>query len=174
MAVPVAVRTAVAEAVSTLHSSAADVRWTAPASWHLTVAFLGGTDAGPVEPLTTCLRRVASSFEPFTVRLRTSAERGSRRSVPWIGLEPSEPLTALAGAVRTALREFGLPCEDHAFRPHLTLARARGRASIPRALADAYRGPAATWTVPGLELVRSHLGRAGARHETLSAVPFPA
>jgi 2'-5' RNA ligase len=158
----------------------ADVRWIDPASWHLTVAFLGNVDAGLVEPVTACLRRVADQFEPFAVQLQPSAGRGARSSVLWIELEPSEPLAAMAVAVRAGLRELGLPEglpeglreQDRAFRPHLTLARARGRASIPRSLADAYEGPAATWTVPGLVLMRSHLSRAGARYETLSTVPF--
>jgi RNA 2',3'-cyclic 3'-phosphodiesterase len=177
VAVPAAVGEGVMQAVTARRlREAADVRWTDPASWHLTVAFLGNVDAGLVEPVTACLRHVADQFEPFAVHLQPSAGRGARSSVLWIELKPSEPLAAMAVAVRAGLRELGLPEglreEDRAFRPHLTLARARGRASIPRSLADAYEGPAATWTVPGLALMRSHLSRAGVRYETLSTVLF--
>jgi RNA 2',3'-cyclic 3'-phosphodiesterase len=177
VAVPAAVGERVMQAAAALNvREAANVRWGDPASWHLTVAFLGNVDPSLIEPLAACLRQVASQFEPFTVQLRPSAGRGARSSVLWIELEPSEPLAAVAAAVRSGLRELGLPArlrdEDRAFRPHLTLARARGRTCIPRSLADAYKGPAATWTVPGLELMRSHLNRAGARYETLLTAPF--
>jgi 2'-5' RNA ligase len=178
VAVPPAVQRAVAEAAAVLRASARDdLRWTDPASWHLTVAFLGRTDAALVEPLTTALREVAASGAPFAVRLRREAGRPARGGVLWVELEPSQPFAELAAAVWAALRELGLPSQDlptqdRPFRPHLTLARARGRASVPRSLVDGYHGPAMTWTVAALELVRSHLGRTGSRYETLATCPL--
>ncbi|MGH8930402.1 MAG: RNA 2',3'-cyclic phosphodiesterase [Egibacteraceae bacterium] len=172
--VPEMVREEVGEALAPLRSLGPDVRWTDPAGWHLTVAFLGNTDVALVEPLTAGLRRATSGFTPFSVRLRSSAARAHRSGVLWIELAPSEPLSMVAAAVRTVLHTLGVPGEDRDFRPHLTLARARARLSIPRSLADAYSGPASTWTVPGLELVRSHLGRTGARYEAVATFPFQA
>jgi len=148
------------------------VRWTDPAGWHLTVAFLGHTDAALVQPLTAALQQVTTEFTPFVVRLQPSATRTPRSGVLWIDTEPSENLSIVASAVLRALCTLGFPREDRAFRPHITLARSSGRKPIPRSLADAYSGPASSWTVPGLELVRSHLGRAGARYETVARLPF--
>lgn len=175
--VPAQVRAAVAEAATALRSlgshdsHGSSMRWTDPASWHVTVAFLGSTDADLVVPLTIALCEVASGCAPFSVRLRPMAGRSARQGVLWVELEPSEPLEALAAAVRSALQTLGIKGEDRAFRPHLTLARSRGRAPIPRSLVDAYHGPPAGWTVGGLELMRSHLGRT-THYESVSAIPF--
>ncbi len=172
--VPQVVREEVGQALAPLRCFGADVRWADPAGWHLTVAFLGNTDVALVEPLTVGLRRVTSGFAPFSVRLRSSAGRASGSGVLWIELAPSERLSMVAEAVRAMLRMLGMPGKDRDFHPHLTLARAPARLPIPRSLADAYSGPASTWTVPGLELVRSHLGRTGTRYETISTFPFQA
>lgn len=172
VAVPARVREEILEAVVPLRSYEAGVRWTDPAGWHLTVAFLGGTDPVLVPPLTAALRHVTSGFAPFVVGLRSLATRAFRSGVLWIDLEPSEHLAIVAEAVSTALCTLGFPIQDRPFRPHLTLARSSGRTSIPRLLADAYSGPASRWTVPGLELVRSHLSRAGSRYETVARLPF--
>ena len=180
VAVPEDVRAAVADAAAPLRPLAAkldvDVRWTDPAGWHLTVAFLGRTEAALVDPLVAALRGVAGDADPFDVRLRPEAGRNARSGVLWVELEPCPPLAALAGSVRAALDRLGVrrdPAgQDRAYRPHLTLARARGRASIPRSLAAAYRGPSLGWTVGALELVRSRLGRVGARYETVATSAF--
>lgn len=170
VAVPRAAREAVAAAAAPLRGMGADVRWTDLAAWHLTVAFLGQMDPAMLNGLASALAEVAGRFTPFEVQLRPVAGRNARSRVLWIELEPCEPLQAVAAAVGIALRGLGLCAEDQAFRPHLTLARAR--ASVPRSLADAYHGPPAAWTVMDLELVRSHLGRAGARYETVASFPF--
>lgn len=170
VAVPRAVREAVAAAAAPLRGKGADLVWTDPAGWHLTVAFLGQTDPAGLDALTGALAKVAVDFEVFDVRLRPVAGRSARSGVLWVELEPCEPLQAVAAAVGVALRGLGLRTEERAFRPHLTLARARR--SVPRPLAEAYRGPAVAWTVPGLELVRSHLRQTGARYETVAWFPF--
>ncbi|MGH8903485.1 MAG: RNA 2',3'-cyclic phosphodiesterase [Egibacteraceae bacterium] len=171
VAVPRAAREAVAAAAAPLRSMGADVRWTDLTGWHLTVAFLGQTDPTMRSGLASALAEVAARFTPFEVQLRPVAGRGVRSHVLWIELEPCEPLQEVAAAIGVALRGLGWSVEDRAFRPHLTLARARASV-VPRSLVDAYHGPPVTWTVADLELVRSHLGRAGARYETVASFPF--
>lgn len=172
VAVPRAVREAVATAVAPLRGMGADVRWTDPAGWHLTVAFLGQTDPAILNVLTSALAEVAAGFTTFDLQLRPVARRNTRSRALWIELEPCEPLQTVAAAVGVALRGLGISVEDQAFRPHLTLARAQAHSSVPRSLPDAYDGPVLVWMVPGLELVRSHLGHAGARYETVASLPF--
>jgi 2'-5' RNA ligase len=150
----------------------ADVRWTDPAGWHLTVAFLGQTEPAVLNVLTSTLAEVTADFTAFDVQLRPIAGRYARSQVLWIELEPCEPLQTVAAAVGVTLRGLGISVEDRPFRPHLTLGRAKAHASFPRSLADAYDGPALSWTVPGLELVHSRLGHAGARYETVALLPF--
>lgn len=172
LAVPHSVREAVSAAAAPLRGMGADLAWTDPAGWHLTVAFLGQTDPAVLHALTSALTEVIAGFAVFEVQLRPIAGRNARSGVLWVELEPCEPLQAVSAAVSATLGDLGLRTEERAFRPHLTLARARARRSVPRSLADAYCGPAIAWTVPALELVRSHLRRAGARYETMVSFPL--
>lgn len=172
VAVPPAVQEAVAAAAAPLRSRGGDLRWTDPAGWHLTVAFLGQTHPAALDELANALTEAAARFTAFDVQLRPVAGRSGPSGVLWVELEPCEPFQAVATAVDAALRGVGVRTGDRMFRPHLTLARARTRGSMPRSLVDAYHGSAVGWTVPGLELVRSHLARAGAQYETVGSFPF--
>jgi 2'-5' RNA ligase len=67
-------------------------------------------------------------------------------------------LRRLAASVAAAARRCGIPVEDRPYRPHLTLARARGGAQLDRA-ADGLAGFTGTpWSAEALHLVRSRLG----------------
>ena len=77
------------------------------------------------------------------------------------------PEEGLAEGLEQAARTLGWPEETRAFRPHLTLARARrGRHPEPPPALD----PASEsgW-VRRLQLVRSHLGPAGASYTALDS-----
>jgi 2'-5' RNA ligase len=49
----------------------------------------------------------------------------------WLGVDSGKALVAVHQALTVALADAGLPVEDRAFRPHLTLARIR-RGAISR------------------------------------------
>lgn len=142
-----------------------DLRWTDPSGWHSTLAFLGPTDPGRVPFLAEILTDVTAVFAPFTLAtggLGGFPSPGAARVV-WYGIEDSEGrLAALASAVRHALRVT----DEQPFRPHLTLARARGqsRASIDFAAPP----PAGTLRVEELALYRSVLAQGPARYEPLA------
>lgn len=76
---------------------------------------------------------------------------------------PVEGLTDLASTIVDATRAFGAAPSSRSFRGHLTLARTKARRVDLAALAFERE-----WTVAGVELIRSHLGRGGARYETLA------
>ena len=50
----------------------------------------------------------------------------------WIGLEAGPQLAALAAAIDEKMASLGIPKENRAFSPHLTLARGRGGSGSPR------------------------------------------
>jgi 2'-5' RNA ligase len=49
-------------------SAAAELRWTDPASWHLTIAFLGARPSDGVDRVAAMMRRATGTMETFTVR----------------------------------------------------------------------------------------------------------
>ncbi|KLI97646.1 RNA 2',3'-cyclic phosphodiesterase [Streptomyces albidoflavus] len=124
---------------------------------HFTLAFLGPSDPGRLDGLAARLARAARRTAPFPLALRGAGRFGDR--VLWA--RPDGDLTALArlaDRVRAAATRAGLPPDaEHAFRPHLTLARVRpGQplrlAPYTEALAELTAGP---WQVDEVRLIRS-------------------
>jgi 2'-5' RNA ligase len=135
------------------------VRWTTRAQWHVTLRFLGEVpDPGPVIAALDGAR-----LAPCEARLGP-AVAGLGREVVMV---PVDGLDVLADAVVTATAGLGRPPEDRPFTGHLTLARVRRGA--PRGARRGVVGEAieARFPVTDVRLVRSHLGRDGARYEDL-------
>ena len=115
--------------------------------------------------------RAARRHQVLQLTFRGAGAFGSRRHARalWMGLSGDrEPLRRLAWSVGAAARRSGIATEERAYRPHLTLARARVPMDVTQAV-DAlasYAGP--MWTATAISLVRSHLGRV-AKHETIAS-----
>lgn len=145
------------------------LRWSAPEHWHLTLAFLGEVAAPALPELSDRLARAAGRSAPVRLRLAGAGHFG--RQVLWIGVDgDTAALARLADRCAAAARRSGIPMEERRFRPHLTVARARGRGADLRGAADAlsaYAGP--WWVAADVRLVRSHLGPPLV-HETLATL----
>jgi len=184
VAVPIGetLRSELAAAVDALRTKApadfAELRWTEPAAWHLTLAFLGPIPPEVVPGLAASMTEVAVTHPPFAVPTGGVGAFPSRRDVRvlWYGVtDRSRRLAELAVEVRNAM---GLK-ESAPFRAHLTLARARGDRGNP--LAPAIRDaefPTGVLSVDRLVLFRGHLGSGPPRYESLVeaalAAPAPA
>jgi 2'-5' RNA ligase len=130
--VSLATANALARAVETLsrraRDSGADLRWVPPASYHVTLKFLGSTRAEAIDAVVDALGRACAgtpghAFKTGRLGAFPSLERAS---VLWPGIdEPSGALGRLATAGETALVALGYPAENRAFHPHVTLARAK-------------------------------------------------
>lgn len=142
---------------------AADLRWTAPESWHFTLAFLGEVPDHVRPDLDERLTRAARRHGPYELRLAGGGRFGDRAL--WAGADGDlAGLGHLAGSVRAAARRAGAPAdEEHGFTAHLTVARA-GR-SRPVRLRPFAQGLAPfhgmRWTADHLSLVASLPPRSG-------------
>lgn len=144
-------------------------RWLSIDSVHLTVRFLGDVDAARDRRARVLWAETVAAHE--TVDLRLSAIgafplRGRPR-VLWAGVASSPPLAALAGDLDSAAESLGFDAEGRAFRPHLTLARARRGESPDRPSAAAGRLHAPAFRVETVTLFRSVLQRSGPRYTAL-------
>ncbi|MEE4545463.1 RNA 2',3'-cyclic phosphodiesterase [Streptomyces sp. V4-01] len=154
-----------AAALRPLHRlpDAGALRWTAPESWHFTLAFLGEVPDHVRPDLDLRLERAAHRHGPHDLRLAGAGRFGDH--VLWAGAEgDTTALGRLADSVRAAARRAGAPPdEERGFRPHLTLARAqRSRPVRLRPLADALAGfRGSPWSADTLCLVGSVLPRSG-------------
>ena len=105
-------------------------RWQGDERLHLTLRFIGEVDRHVAEDVAAALGSV--SHPGFALRLDGIGcfERRGRIDNIWAGVTPHEPVRSLHATVTSALRRAGIPPEERAFVPHVTLARfTRGPAS---------------------------------------------
>ena len=147
----------------------ADFRWQNEEQLHITLRFVGEVERPVAEDLAVALTRIQSA--PFDLRIRGVGRFEQRNSgALWAGVEPKEPVAALAAKVERACQSVGLEPERRAFHPHITLARWKGRRS--REVADFFerqRGLASDdFTVDQFILFESRLSRHGAHYEEVA------
>ena len=152
-----------------------------PASAHLTLKFLGNVPALRVGAIEEAL--VGATALSTALRLRlgetgTFPARGAPR-VLWVGLAgDTDGLSVLQSRIEEALRPLGFAPEGRPFRPHLTLARMGDRSTrsdrsrAADALSSAPFEPGLAFTVGSVSLMRSILGREGARYVRLASIPL--
>lgn len=147
-------------------------RRTPPAQLHLTVRFLGATPVSRRRDVEAALARAAARHRPFELPVvggGTFGPPGAPR-VAWIGVDDTgASLGALVAAVEDELSTVGFEREPRPYHPHITLGRARGRATVDEA---ALRGVPRLGTLRVHELVlfRSDTDPAGARYTPLHRV----
>jgi 2'-5' RNA ligase len=127
-----AIRTGIARFLDGVRGFAPDVRWVTVDSLHITLKFIGEQKTEQVETIRERLRRIESP--PIEIRLASSGFFPTARSprVFWIGIESGPQLAQLARDIDTAAAELGIPREERAFSPHLTLARGSGGSGSPK------------------------------------------
>ncbi len=126
------VRARIARFLEGVQGFAPEARWVRPESLHITLKFIGEQPSERVDAISERLRRVESSA--FEIR---SAGYGffptaKAARVFWIGIQAESELAEVAEKIDMAVADLGIPREDRAFSPHLTLARAGGRSGSPK------------------------------------------
>jgi RNA 2',3'-cyclic 3'-phosphodiesterase len=175
--VPPSVRDEMARSTASLRRTDAGLRATAPAGWHLTLAFLGELTEERAALAATVTAQALATHAP--------------RPAPWLGLgaadrfgdrvlyvpvhdDPAGALARFAEDLRAALATAGFALPSTRFHPHVTLARARR--SRPVTPADVARlvVPARRWQ-PGTVGVWVTADRDAPRpYEVLAELAWPA
>jgi len=123
----------VAEALARRAATAGvPIRWLSPATYHVTVKFLGWARPEAVPAIVDAIR-AAATVRPFTF---TTARLGAfpardRASVVWAGVD-CPPIATLASALEDACAALGFARERRPFHGHVTLGRLRD----PRPVSD--------------------------------------
>ena len=107
-------------------------RWANVDGAHLTLRFIGSTLPDAAPPLGEAVVRAAEGVAPFELLLGGAGvfpSRGAPR-VLWVGVGGAlDALTTLRNNIENALAEAGVPNDERAFAPHVTLARVNARLS---------------------------------------------
>lgn len=113
-----------AECADSLRAAHPDFRWSERAGWHVTLQFYGMVDEAREQQLRERLRLVKTN--PVNVAVQ-GIGIFERAGVLFAGVVLSEPLQALQRSVVEAGAACGFAAEDRPYRPHITLARRKGR-----------------------------------------------
>jgi RNA 2',3'-cyclic 3'-phosphodiesterase len=129
-----AARDFVADAISRLQTAGLDARFQPREKWHVTLAFLGDTNADQYAAVLAALRAVAATTERFEVVLDAAGAfpDPTHPRVVWVGSRTSQPrYAACAEAVRAAFAPLGYRFDEDAV-PHVTVCRLKGwRGPLP-------------------------------------------
>lgn len=145
---------------------ARDLRWTDPAGWHLTIAFLGEVDAERVPDLAARLPDLVLRQPPVELIPDglVAWPRAEEARMAWCRFRPE---TGIGELHRRVAGSLGVT-ERRRFRPHVTLARVRGGHSLPVVAPASVELP--TTVADEVILYRSHLDPAGTTYEPIERV----
>ena len=125
-----AIRTRISRFLDGVRGFAPDARWVRPESLHITLKFIGEQSEENVENMKQAMETITANCFEINVRCYGFFPGARMPRVFWIGIEASTDLNSLAAIVDEKLSALGIPKEEHAFSPHLTLAR--GGSGAPR------------------------------------------
>jgi RNA 2',3'-cyclic 3'-phosphodiesterase len=111
---------------------APDARWVRAESLHVTLKFIGERSPEAVGRIKEVLSGIQAEGVELTFQGYGFFPTPKSARVFWIGIESGPQLASLATVVDEELRRLGISKEDHAFSPHLTLARGGGGSGAPR------------------------------------------
>jgi RNA 2',3'-cyclic 3'-phosphodiesterase len=122
--IPGEIRARMLEYIERARALAPEARWARPEGLHVTLKFIGEVSEARVEQIKTALAAVKT--EPFEVGFEKVGFFPTSKSarVFWIGVEGGEAIPHLAALIDNATHSVGIPKEERAYSPHLTLARA--------------------------------------------------
>lgn len=136
-------------------------RFVVPENWHVTLRFFG--DADPNE-IGEALDR--ADFSATTIRLGPAVDVDARRRTLFL---PAVGADDLAASVVAETRHLGTEAVRPRYLGHVTLARLKKGANMPRALGTMVE---ATWDPTEVALVESTLRPEGARYHTVHTWPI--
>jgi len=126
------IRSSIARLLEGVRGFSPEVRWVSVESLHITLKFIGEQKPEQVQAIRERLRQIESP--PIDIQLAGYGFFPTARSprVFWIGIESGPQLAQLARDIDAATAELGIPREERAFSPHLTLARGSGGSGSPK------------------------------------------
>ncbi len=126
-----AVRERIQKFVEEIRTTAPDARWISAESLHVTLKFIGEQPDAAIARIEASLKLIEA--ESFRVGFSGTGVFPTPRAarVVWIGIQADNAMTQLAKTIDESLTRIGMPKEDRAFSPHLTLARTRAGSGAP-------------------------------------------
>lgn len=174
--IPPEVRENLAALIRELRAVDSRPKWVRAENLHVTLKFIGETAPERLEGIREALLAVRSSAT-VTLCFRSLGffPHERRPRVFWAGMNASANLAELARDIEGALEKSGVPPEQRAFSPHLTLARLND-ARISRKLGAEIQSRLAwefgSYQTSEFHLYESKLKPGGAEYKRLASYSF--
>lgn len=153
-----------------------DIRFLGRENWHITISFLGYQDDEAVNRIVKSSRDIAAEFEQQEIKL-IGIDYGPKGKPPrmlWLNADAdtSKNLAALKENLENNLIDRGVifKKEHRQMNVHITLARFQR--TLRKELPDISAGLNLAFRAASLDLMESHLSRAGAKYDILQAFKF--
>ncbi|MFC1981542.1 RNA 2',3'-cyclic phosphodiesterase [Chloroflexota bacterium] len=155
------------------------VKWVNPNSIHITLKFLGNTGIDRVDGITKAITGAAREISPFHLEVKGLGvfPNLKRVQIVWVGVSgETDRLGQLQQRIESNLAPLGFAPESRPFRPHLTLARLRDRASpeerqsFGQLIADTRFEGVYGFNVDCISLMKSQLTREGAIYSRIRSI----
>ncbi|MFP4530249.1 MAG: RNA 2',3'-cyclic phosphodiesterase [Halodesulfurarchaeum sp.] len=160
-------------------AAASGLELTDPEQAHLTLKFLGDTDAGRVGTVVDALETAVgkSAVEPFEATFEGLGVFPSIDyiSVVWLGVgQGADAFRKLQAPIEEHLVDVGFEPEDHDFTPHVTLGRMKhaGGKGLVQDLVRSEKPTVGRMTVEAVYLTESTLAPDGPVYETVDTFPI--
>jgi len=172
---PEKVKSALAELQQELKKCRADIRWVKPENIHLTLKFLGDTDARSIDRIIDAVKAACSIYSRFDLEAKGAGVFPDMRAprVLWAGISDSDSLSGLQRDIEDGLAALGFSPEKRRFRPHLTIGRLRSSAGM-ESLYDKIEGDKdislGSIEVKSIFLIKSELTPSGAEYTKIAGI----
>lgn len=128
------IRACIARFVEKVREFTPDARWVRPESLHVTLKFIGEKSEDEMENIKRGLQSISAGTIGMNICGLGFFPGPRMPRVFWVGIQAGAALTSLAASIDDKLSPLGISKEEHAFSPHLTLARGGAGSGFPRKL----------------------------------------
>ena len=110
-------------------SDTSRLRWQPQSNWHVTLRFVGDVDAAQVADLQQVLESTAARHSAFAMTLSAIEVFPSAQRPLVVAATGTAPPTAgaLVADLQVRCQQLSIPADTRVWRPHMSLARVRGR-----------------------------------------------
>jgi RNA 2',3'-cyclic 3'-phosphodiesterase len=125
------IRARIARFLEGVQGFAPDGRWVKPESLHVTLKFIGEQPEAAVPQIKETLATIKASATEIHFHGYGFFPTPKSARVFWVDMDAGTDLASLASVIDQKTAGLGVPKEERAFSPHLTLARAGGHSGAP-------------------------------------------
>lgn len=112
--------------LSELTQPISGIRWQDYKQLHITLKFLGETEARQADELITALTSVRQTSFCFTINGFGYFPPGNHPRVLWAGVDNETPIINLQQSVEDKCVKVGFETESRSYKPHITLGKVKG------------------------------------------------